>query len=360
MRKYRAAIVGCSRIGGFIDNEVRGSHVVLPYSHAAGYTACENTDLIACSDLRTDVMLEFGRQYNIDQKQQYTDYKKMIDIEKPDILSVATQPEIRSEIILHALSKGVPAIYAEKPLSASMNQAQEIFNAVEKKGTIFNLGTNRRWDNGFNILKNLISNRNLGEIKSITVFGGGGLFNSGSHWIDLIMYLNNDDKILSVQGHVPGVEGMIHNDILSEDPEGFGVLHFSNGIKGYYCSSGVYHEVKVIGDQGVVTVSKNGLSWILDKVPYDESNINSKDSNSNSFPKFKQESSTLKLIEDIVSQLDGVQETRGGIQAARNATEVIFALIQSELSNGSKINLPVEGSQIILKRNISSRKPKFS
>ncbi|MFL2745910.1 MAG: Gfo/Idh/MocA family protein [Dehalococcoidia bacterium] len=358
MGKYRSAIVGCSRIGGFIDNEVRGSHVVLPYSHAAGYTACENTDLIACSDLRTDVMLEFGRQYNIEQGKQYTDYKKMIDIEKPDILSVATQPEIRSEIILYALSKGVSAIYAEKPLAASMKQAQEIFNAVEKNQAVFNLGTNRRWDNGFNILKNLISNGDLGEIKSITVFGGGGLFNSSSHWIDLIMYLNSDNKVLSVQGDVPGVADMIHNNILSDDPEGFGILHFSNGVKGYYCSSGVHHEVKVVGDKGVVNVLNNGLTWVLDPVPYDESNVNS--GYSNSFPKFAQESSTLKLIEDIVSQLDGRQETQGGIRAARDATEVIFALIQSELTNGSKINFPLEGSEIILRRNISARKPKYS
>ena len=358
MGKYRSAIVGCSRIGGFIDNEVRGSHVVLPYSHAAGYTACENTDLIACSDLRTDVMLEFGRQYNIEQDKQYTDYKKMIDIEKPDILSVATQPEIRSEIILYALSKGVSAIYAEKPLAASMKQAQEIFNAVEKNQAVFNLGTNRRWDNGFNILKNLISNGDLGEIKSITVFGGGGLFNSSSHWIDLIMYLNSDNKVLSVQGDVPGVADMIHNNILSEDPEGFGILHFSNGVKGYYCSSGVHHEVKVVGDKGVVNVLNNGLTWVLDPVPYDESNVNS--GYSNSFPKFAQESSTLKLIEDIVSQLDGRQETQGGIRAARDATEVIFALIQSELTNGSRINFPLEGSEIVLRRNISARKPKYS
>ncbi|GIS68367.1 MAG: hypothetical protein CM1200mP7_3160 [Chloroflexota bacterium] len=358
MGKYRSAIVGCSRIGGFIDNEVRGSHVVLPYSHAAGYTACENTDLIACSDLRTDVMLEFGRQYNIEQDKQYTDYKKMIDIEKPDILSVATQPEIRSEIILYALSKGVSAIYAEKPLAASMKQAQEIFNAVEKNQAVFNLGTNRRWDNGFNILKNLISNGDLGKIKSITVFGGGGLFNSSSHWIDLIMYLNSDNKVLSVQGDVPGVADMIHNNILSDDPEGFGILHFSNGVKGYYCSSGVHHEVKVVGDKGVVNVLNNGLTWVLDPVPYDESNVNS--GYSNSFPKFAQESSTLKLIEDIVSQLDGRQETQGGIRAARDATEVIFALIQSELTNGSRINFPLEGSEIVLRRNISARKPKYS
>ena len=358
MTKYRAAIVGCSRIGGFIDNEVRGSHVVLPYSHAAGYTACKNTDLIACSDLRDDVMFEFGRQYNIEQNNQYTDYKKMIDIEKPDILSVATQPEIRSEIILYALSKGVQAIYAEKPLAASMSQVQEIFNAVEKKQAVFNLGTNRRWDNGFNSLKNLISKGDLGEIKSITVYGGGGLFNSGSHWIDLIMYLNSDNEILSVQGDVPGIVDMIKNNILFEDPEGFGVLHFSNGIKGYYCSSGIHHEVKVVGDKGVVNVLNNGLTWVLDPVPYDEFNVNSE--HSNSFPEFAKESSTLKLIEDIVGQLDGVKETRGGIRAARDATEVIFALIQSELTNGSKINLPLEDSEIILKRNMTAKKPKYS
>ncbi len=65
----------------------------------------------------------------------------------------------------------------------------------------------------------------------------------------------------------------------------------------------------------------------------------------------------MKLIEDIVSQLDGRQETQGGIRAARDATEVIFALIQSELTNGSRINFPLEGSEIVLRRNISARKP---
>ena len=173
------------------------------------------------------------------------------------------------------------------------------------------------------------------------------------------MYLNSDNKVLSVQGDVPGVADMIHNNILSDDPEGFGILHFSNGVKGYYCSSGVHHEVKVVGDKGVVNVLNNGLTWVLDPVPYDESNVKNS-GYSNSFPKFAQESSTLKLIEDIVSQLDGRQETQGGIRAARDATEVIFALIQSELTNGSRINFPLEGSEIVLRRNISARKPKYS
>ena len=66
MKTYRAAVIGCSRMGGFIDNEVVGSgRIALPYSHAAGYTTCERTDLVACADLRTDVMAEFGELHGV-------------------------------------------------------------------------------------------------------------------------------------------------------------------------------------------------------------------------------------------------------------------------------------------------------
>ena len=62
MKTYRAALVGCSRMGAFIDNEQRGaSRFKQPYSHAAGYEACERTELMACSDLRPDVLEQAGR-----------------------------------------------------------------------------------------------------------------------------------------------------------------------------------------------------------------------------------------------------------------------------------------------------------
>ena len=58
METYRAALIGCSRMGAFIDNE--GSKTLPPYSHAASYEACPRTKLIACSDLRPEVMEEVG------------------------------------------------------------------------------------------------------------------------------------------------------------------------------------------------------------------------------------------------------------------------------------------------------------
>src|SRR5207247_8815243 len=85
VKTYRAAVIGCSRMGGFIDNEVVGSPAhVPPYSHGAGFFACERTELVACADLRADVLAAFGRQYQVPAARQYLDYRELIDKEQPD------------------------------------------------------------------------------------------------------------------------------------------------------------------------------------------------------------------------------------------------------------------------------------
>ena len=71
MKTYRAAVIGCSRMGGFIDNEVIDyPAIVLPYSHGAGFYASERVDLVACSDMRTDVMEQFGKRYDVPKERQ--------------------------------------------------------------------------------------------------------------------------------------------------------------------------------------------------------------------------------------------------------------------------------------------------
>src|SRR5437588_11037812 len=124
MKTYRAALVGCSRMGAFIDNETRSSRsVIQPYSHAAGYEACDRTDLIAGADLRPEILEAFGARYDVPASHLYTDYRQMIEREKPDILSIATQPEQRVEVALFAVEHGVRALYCEKPLAASVQEA---------------------------------------------------------------------------------------------------------------------------------------------------------------------------------------------------------------------------------------------
>ena len=93
------------------------------------------------------------------------------------IVSVATQPEQRAAIVIHACEHGARAIYAEKPLAASLEQADAMVAAVERNGVAFNMGTNRRWETPYDTMKALIHGGRYGRLLSMTIHQGAGLFN---------------------------------------------------------------------------------------------------------------------------------------------------------------------------------------
>lgn len=354
MKTYRAALIGCSRMGAFIDNEVDHGR---PYSHAAGYEACERTDLIACSDLREDVMEKTGERYGIPKAHHYTDYKALIDTEKPDIVSVATQPEHRAEIVVYAAEHGVKAIYAEKAMAASMADADAMVAACEKNGVYFNMGTNRRWDTGFDAMIEVINSGRIGKLQSVITHMTGSLFNTASHCFDLLMRLNGDAPASWVQAQLSGnVEW--DGDILKNDPVGHGIIQFENGVTGYALNSGRGLEVEAVGNAGVVTAFQNGSDWQVREVvekDYRGRNV----LGMGEFPKYEVTSSTVKLIEDLVQALDTGNPTRCGAKLARANQELIFAFIESYQRGGARVDLPLTESKYVLSRDFTPKDPTY-
>ena len=146
MKTYRAALIGCGRMAGPIEDGVRDlPGMVLPYAHGDGFEACERTDLVALVSRRAEAREWFGERFGIPEERRYTDYREMIDRERPDIVTAGTQPGERAEMVIHAAEHGVKAIYAEKALAASMQETDAMVEAVERNGVAFNLGTQRRW-----------------------------------------------------------------------------------------------------------------------------------------------------------------------------------------------------------------------
>ena len=97
-------------MGGTIDEEVRGgpNALLLPYSHAAGYTACERTTIVAAADVVEKNLERVCSKWNIPER--YTDYREMIEKEAPDIVSIATRPGNHAEITTFAAEHGVKGI----------------------------------------------------------------------------------------------------------------------------------------------------------------------------------------------------------------------------------------------------------
>ena len=357
MKTYKAALIGCSRMGAFIDNEVPASRY--PYSHAAGYEACDRTEFVACSDLRPEVMAQVGERYGVPPERQYTDYREMMEREQPDIVSVATQPEPRAEIVSYVANNGAKAIYAEKAMAASMADADAIVEACEANGVFFNLGTNRRWDRGFDVMKEIIDSGRLGRLRALTIYGTNSLFNGASHSFDLIMRLNSDHPALWVQGLLRDADHAISDGKISIDPIGEGIIEFENGVTGYALNAGVRRaEWEAVCEGGVLTALSNGEEWQLRE--HGEPNHRGRARLiPGSFPEYEWKSSTLTLVEDLVHSLDTGEPSRCGVRVARASTELIFAVIESHLRGGARVNLPLEGSTTRLERGIPAKQPRF-
>jgi predicted dehydrogenase len=373
VKTYRAAVIGCSRMGGFIDHEVAPGDMAraLPYSHAACYEACERTDLVACADLREDVMERFGKRYDIPKERRYTDFRELIRRERPEIVSVATQPEGRAEIIIHAVDHGARAIYAEKALCTTLQEADAIVEAVERNGAVLNLGTQRRWDPGFDTVKRLLDSGELGPLKALIIHNNMALWDGSSHHFDTVMRLNDDHPVSWVQAHLPGVpsggrrayahgtdfDGFDGDDVLG-DPSSHGIIQFTNGVVAYALVSGRGNHYDVVCDRGTMSCIDNGRQWQMRRVL--PPNIDGVElAKFEPFPDFEPASSTLRLVEDLVHSLDTGEPPRGGVRVARAVTELIFAFIVSHLRGGARVELPLKDVTLRHRRIRPPERPKY-
>ena len=357
MQTYRAAVIGCSRMGAFIDNEVTGYRgIELPYSHAAGFYAEERTDLVACADLRPSVMEEFGKRYDVPKERQYTDYREMIEKENLDVVSVATQPEHRAEIVIYAAEHGVKAIYAEKAMAASMDEADAMVEAVERNGVAFNLGTNNRWHTGFDKMKEIIDSGELGKLQTLIIYANQTLFNKASHNFDLLLRLNSDCPAEWVSAHLPDGDKLIDGDIVREDPVGQGMICFRNGVMAHALLS-PSDGFEAICEKGCA-LRWDSREWEIRRqtdVPGWRTCLIPEP-----FPDFERTSTTANLIKDLVHALDtGDPTTRGAVHVAHASTELIFAFMESHLRNGERVDLPLKGSKLHLQRDLAPKQPRF-
>ena len=351
MRIYRAALVGCGRMGAFIDNEVAGrATTVLPYSHAAGYEACARTDLVAGADTRRDVLDRFGDRYGVAPRHRYTDYRELIRNEQPEILSIATQPHHRAEVALFAIEHGVRALYLEKPLCASMAEADALRTAAERKNVVVNMGTNRRWHPGFAAVRAAIASGEFGQLVTLATFHRATLFNTDSHWIDTLCLLNGDAPVDWVQAYMPDGDQAIVGDRVIADPYCQGTIAFANGVLAHlvatpgapthhaYCEQA---ELVATASDARFEVRRDGeATRPLDYAPA---------------------SSTLRLIDDLVQALDTGELPRGGIAAAYANTELLFALLESHRQGGIRVSLPLGDSPLVfVPANLAPRQPKYA
>lgn len=337
MSRLKVAIIGCGRMGTTIDDEVSGHPFLcrcLPYSHAACYAAVPETEMVACSDVVADKVERTRQRYNIPRG--YSDYKEMIERERPDIVSVTTRPVNHAEVGIFAAEHGVKGIYCEKPLCCSMAEADAILAACERNGVKFNYGVNRRYTPCHTLLRQLIQDGEIGELRTVIILGGGSAQWSLTHASDLMLYLAGDPEVDFVQGMTSADEADYADNRLDKDPAILmGYVKFKNGVTSQLavCPGwdvevvGTKGRLRTLNDQASIHYYRNVGKWnVLCPV---------------AIPPYIYESGGVSCIRDIVSAIRDNRETKGNIRLACRSQEIILGWVESHRLGGARVSLPM-------------------
>ena len=145
---YRVGIVGASAIvARRPDDPPTPFNRPVVTAHVACLALVPRVKLVGMCDLATDLLDQFKESWRErwPNANTYTDYKEMLAREDLDILVVATSEHRHADITVDGARAGVKAVFCEKPLATSMEDADRMIEACEENGVVLISGHTRRW-----------------------------------------------------------------------------------------------------------------------------------------------------------------------------------------------------------------------
>lgn len=97
---------------------------------------------------------------------QYQDYREMLAKEKLDGVFIATPTHVRILACIQAMQAGLD-VYAEKPLTLTIEEGQQLVRAEQKYKTVFQVGTQQRSVPINNFGSDLIRNGAIGKVLTV-------------------------------------------------------------------------------------------------------------------------------------------------------------------------------------------------
>ena len=359
MPEYRAAVIGLGRMGSTFDDEMdQGGTLFKPYCHGPTYYYSDRVELVAGADLHDGQRELFGERWGVASEHLYSDYKEMLQKENLDIVSVCTSPRHRSGIVQDVARAGVKAIWAEKPISLSLKDADAMVRVCREEGVALAINCARRWMQHYSEARNIIDSGELGDVLQVTAHFPCGLSSNGSHLIDTIRYLAGGD--------VEWVFGEMESDEVAaadEDPWGNGYLAFDNGVRAFlrsmYSGEANRHEFVVVGEKGQILCQEGPPNFELVRLgtpaPYGEDfrapspKLTAPIPVSYPIPLPPQvEGTGITIVNDLIESFETGRPPRCSGEDGLKALEIALAMRESHRRGGVKVTLPLEDRGLMI------------
>ncbi len=263
------ALIGCGRIS---TNHIKA--------------AVENSiDIIAVCDIVAENMESLLAKHELADSSinRYTDYKEMLEKEKPAFVSIATESGNHAEIALYCIEKGIHVII-EKPMALSIEDFNKIIELSEEKNIKVCACHQNRFNKSVQKMRAALENGDFGKLSHGTIHvrwnrnkdyytqaawrgtwaqDGGALMNQCIHGIDLLRWTMGDEI-----EEVYGVTKQVFHDYLECEDLGTAIVKFKNGATGIIeGTTNVYPKnleetLYIFGEKGTVKLGGKSVNTI--------------------------------------------------------------------------------------------------
>ena len=342
------ALIGCGRISTNHIKAALGNHLEIA---AVCDIVPEHMEiLLAKHDLQNDKTIK-----------RYTDFKRMLEEVRPELVSIATESGIHAEIALFCIEHGVNVII-EKPMAMSIADANEIIRLSEEKHVKVSACHQNRFNIAVQKMRQALESGRFGKLSHGSIHvrwnrnkdyytqapwrgtwaqDGGALMNQCIHGIDLLRW--------TFGGEIDEVYGQTRqqlHDYLETEDVGMAVVKFKNGaIATIEGTTNVYPQnleetLYVFGENGTVKIggkSTNNIDvWnFADETEEDKKNKGLEEATSNVYG-----NGHTSLFADVIEAIKNDRKPYVDAYAGRDALELVLAVYKSQ-KEGKAVKLPL-------------------
>lgn len=353
MKRYRFAIIGCGRIS------YKHIQAIAEYSKEA--------QLICVCDVILSKAINRVNEYvklcpNDEEPKVYSDYKVMLDKEKVDIVTVATESGYHPEISIYCMNKGINII-CEKPMALSIVDADKMIECSVKNNVKLCISHQNRFNSAIQLLRKAVEDNKFGRIINGTArilwnrdmdyyneakwrgtwdLDGGVLMNQCIHNIDLLQWM--------LGGDIDSVYSQCETFLRKIEAEDFGaiIIRFKNGaigvVEGSACvyPKNLKETLDIFGEKGTVSIGGIAVNkidvWKFEDEEEDEEKvIKNNVENPDTVYGFGH---TLLFKDMIEAVRDDREPYINGVEG-KKAMSIILAAYKSRLT-GMPVKFPID------------------
>lgn len=315
--EYRVALIG----GGSIA-----------VSHLEALRSMDKLKAVAVADISRERAELVAAQFGINA---YTDYREMVEREKPDIAVVTLPHFLHKEASVFTAEAGCHLLL-EKPMALDAGECDAIIEAVRRSGVKLMVGHTQHYFAQNRAAKTIIAEGKLGKLVAINdarhvdyyretrapwffekAKAGGGIFmNLGSHSVDKIQWLT-DSRIVQVKASLShcGPKG---------DVEGSGLafLRTDSGVAATVSQSGYpggvsRNETELLFTGGMLKLLSGVSLWIGEGGQYREVAVR------------QEEKPFVLQFRDLVRYIEEDVEPYSSMEYSRSVVAVVESMYRS-------------------------------